>query len=199
MPNPTNRAEAVAQSNLPKLLADTNRQVESLVTMYYPYVLHLAVSILNDVYEAEDAAQETFVAANRALPAYRGDASLKTWLTAIAVNTCKGRLRHRKVRQTLQSTLEMLHLMQSKNPDPEQVTIQVEDDQRIWDAVDMLDEGHRLVVILRYVHELTVPEISTVTGINEGTVYSRLHYARRKLQNLLGVRYPHAEESDETP
>jgi len=167
--------------------------------MYYPYVLHLAVSILNDVYEAEDATQETFVAANRALPAYRGDASLKTWLTAIAVNTCQGRLRHRKVRQTLQSTLEMLHLMQSKNPDPEQVTIQLEDDQRIWDAVDMLDEGHRLVVILRYVHELTVPEISTVTGINEGTVYSRLHYARRKLQNLLGVRYPHAEETDETP
>ncbi len=175
------------------------QDIEALVAVHYPTIRRLAASILDDPHEADDAAQETFIAACRALDAYRGEAELKTWLTAIAVNICRGRLRKRKVRQALQSTLEALHLASASHPTPEKVALQHEADGQIWQAVDDLDEKHRLVVILRYVHELPVPEIARILDTSAGTIYSRLHYARHMLQNRLGNPNPQAEISDESP
>jgi RNA polymerase sigma-70 factor (ECF subfamily) len=59
--------------------------------------------------------------------------------------------------------------------------IRDETQAQLWAAVDDLDEKHRLPVILFYVHELSVPEISVILGVNSGTVHSRLHYARKQL------------------
>jgi RNA polymerase sigma-70 factor (ECF subfamily) len=80
-----------------------NIDIDCLVQEYYPYIRRLALSILNDPHEAEDATQETFIAAHHSLAEYRGHSQVKTWLTAIAVNACRSRLRKRKVRQTLAS------------------------------------------------------------------------------------------------
>jgi len=74
---------------------------EALVEQYYGYIYRLALSILNDPDEAEDAAQETFISAVLNLDRFRGEASLKTWLYSIALNTCRGQLRRRKARQIL--------------------------------------------------------------------------------------------------
>ena len=71
-------------------------------------------------------------------------------------------------------------------------------DQSIWNAVDGLNEKHRLPVILRYVHELTVPEIAHTLHLSQGTVHSRLHYARKELHAQLGHLNPHEKVSDET-
>jgi RNA polymerase sigma-70 factor (ECF subfamily) len=164
---------------------------ERLVREHYPYIRRLALSILDDgspdpAAEAEDAAQETFITAYRALPGFRGGASLKTWLTAIAVNTCRGRLRKRKLRQALHVTLTGLHRSE-RLASPEEAAAQNETHRQLWQAVDSLDEKHRLPVILRYVHQLTVPEIAASLGTNEGTVHSRLHYARKTLLDRLGA------------
>jgi len=160
--------------------------IECLVRDYYPYVRRLALTILDDPHEADDAAQETFIAACRALPAYRGEAKPKTWLTSIAVNTCRGRLRKLKVRWAMAATLEALYSLVGRQPSPEEAAIRLEGDRQLWAAVDALGEKHRLPVILRYAHELTVPEIAEVIGTSQGTVHSRLHYARKKLQARLG-------------
>jgi RNA polymerase sigma-70 factor (ECF subfamily) len=173
--------------------ADAAHAIETLVGEYYAYIRRLALTILDDgspeaVAEADDAAQETFITAQRALAGFRGRASLKTWLTAIAVNTCRARLRKRKLRQTLQSTLRGLHLAQ-RLASPEETAVQNETRRHLWQAVDSLDEKHRLPVILRYVHELTVPEIAASLGTNDGTIHSRLHYARKALLDRLGSGY----------
>jgi RNA polymerase sigma-70 factor (ECF subfamily) len=86
-----------------------------------------------------------------------------------------------------------------KNPpiSPEQTTIQNETDQAIWKAVSGLDEKHRLPVVLHYVHELNVPEIAKILHLSQGTVTSRLHYARKQLHAQLGHLNPHEEMSDE--
>jgi RNA polymerase sigma-70 factor, ECF subfamily len=175
------------------------QDIETLVAAHYPTIRRLAASILDDPHEADDAAQDTFIAACRAMESYRGEANIKTWLTSIAVNVCRGRLRKRKMRQALQSTLEALHLASTSHPTPEKVALQNEADGQIWQAVDDLDEKHRLVVILRYVHELPVPEIARILDTSAGTVYSRLHYARHALQTRLGNPNPQAEISDESP
>lgn len=173
--------------------------VESLVTAYYPYIRRLSFSILADPQEAEDAAQETFITACRAAEGFRGQSNLKTWLTAIAVNLCRGLLRKRRVRQKLQSVLQSLHLASGRPLNPEKETLQNEADRHVWQAVDALEENQRLTVLLHYVQELNAPEIAAVMGTTEGTVYSRLHYARQKLKVLLDNPTSHAEVSDGTP
>ena len=161
--------------------------IESLVSEHYAYVRRLALSILDDPDEAEDAAQEAFIAANRGLSSFRGQAEVKTWLTSIAVNACRGRLRKRKARQVLTTTLQSLHLARSAPATPEALTLQRESDQQLWQAVDALDDKHRLVVILRYVHDLSTVEIAASLGISQGTVHSRLFYARQQMQRWLGI------------
>jgi len=171
--------------------------IEQLVGKYYPYILRLAYSILDDLHDAEDAAQESFVAAHRSIKGFRDEADPKTWLTAIAVNVCRTRLRKRKVRHTLMVTLQSLHLIKPSPPTPEQAAIQNEVDQSIWKAVDTLDEKYRIPVILHYVHELNVPDIALILHLRQGTVHSRLHYARRKLHSQLRHLNPHQEAPDE--
>jgi RNA polymerase sigma-70 factor (ECF subfamily) len=177
---------------------ESSEDIESLLAAYYPYIRRLAASVLDDNAEADDAAQETFLAACRAGAGFRGQSNQKTWLIAIAVNVCRGRLRKRRMRERLQSALEALHLSRGGEPTPERVALQNEAERRIWQAVATLDEKHRLAVILRYVNELTADEIAQALGVSEGTVYSRLHYARQKLRLLLDEANPHAEDDDGT-
>jgi RNA polymerase sigma-70 factor (ECF subfamily) len=161
--------------------------IESLVSAHYPYVRRLALSILDDPDEAEDAAQEAFIAANRALSSFRGQSQVKTWLTSITVNACRSHLRRRKARQALSAALQTLPLSRPAQTSPEAWAVQSESDRQLWNAVDELDDKHRLVVILRYVHELSTAEIAAALDISQGTVHSRLYYARRQLQQWLGV------------
>ena len=173
--------------------------IESLVIAYYPYVRRLTYSILDNPYEADDAAKDTFIAASRSLDSYRGEAEPKTWLTAIAINACRGRLRRHKARQALQTVLEAMHLLSACEPNPEQFALQNEADRLVWQAVNTLDEKHSLVVILRYAHEMPVADIATALGISQGTVHSRLHNARQKLLVLLGSPDLPLEVSDGAP
>jgi RNA polymerase sigma-70 factor (ECF subfamily) len=158
---------------------------EALVEQYYTTIFRLALSILDDPDEAEDATQETLIAAILNLDHYRGESSLKTWLYAIALNTCRGHLRKRKARQTMRKAWQTLQSLVSKSPTPEERAVLTETEALVWQAVDSLAEKQRLPVILRYVHSLTVPEIAHILGISEGTVHSRLHYARRSLHGYL--------------
>jgi len=173
--------------------------LETLVRDHYAYIQRLALTILDDgspdavvnaQAEAEDAAQDTFLAASRALPDFHGTASLKTWLTTIAVNQCRGRLRKRKSRQRLQKLISNLQSALNNRPSsPEDSALESDTRRRLWAAVDSLDEKHRLPVILRYVHELPIPEIAAALGVPEGTVHSRLHHARARLQTRLTEEY----------
>jgi RNA polymerase sigma-70 factor, ECF subfamily len=167
--------------------------IDSLVTAYYGTIRRLAFSILDEAQEAEDAAQETFIAACRSLEGFRGEASPKTWLTGITINICRGRLRKRKSRRVLQSVLQALHLASDLAPGVEQSVLRNEADHLVWQAVDALDEKHRLVVILRYVHDLSTDEIAKVLEVSPGTVHSRLHYARKALLPRLRIE----EEANE--
>ena len=165
--------------------------IETLVHSYYAAVVRLCLSILDDGSaadaqdEAEDAAQETFIAAAKALENFRGEASPKTWLFSIAINTCRGRLRRRKTRRALAQAVEAVQRLFGGIDDPQQHAECAERDRVLWAAVDALDEKHRLVMLLRYVHNLPVSEIAAVLEINEGTVHSRLHYARQQLAGQL--------------
>jgi RNA polymerase sigma-70 factor (ECF subfamily) len=185
------------EDSLPQGTTDQRITIERLVREHYSYINRLALSILDDTHEAEDATQETFIAANRSLDRFRGDSSPRTWLTAITVNACRGRLRKRKARQRLQNTLQVLHLAQSRHSSPEEAAIQQDAHQSLRLAVAGLDDKHRLPILLRYVHQLSVPEIAAALQTSPGTIYSRLHYARRMLIARLDAQNPIMEAPDE--
>ncbi len=179
-------------------------EIDALVHEHYAYLRRLATSLLGDADEADDAVQETFIAAQRTLAHFRGESSPRTWLTRITINVCQSHLRRRRARQMMQQALQALHLIKNQPAAPEETVAQNEADRILWQAVDTLDEKHRLPVILHYVYELSVPEIAETLQIQQGTVHSRLHYAREKLHAVLLAHpltaapfghYPHREEA----
>lgn len=169
--------------------------VEDFVRTHHEAVYRLAFSVLDDPAEADDAAQEALVAALRALPTYRGEAAFSTWLYTITLNVCRGRLRKRKRAERLFETLRAIfHLRAEAQPAPEEAAIHNETLARVRQAVNALDEKHRLPVILRYYHDLPTAEIAHILGLNEGTVHSRLFNARAKLGAALAHLAPSPED-----
>ena len=162
--------------------ADDTPAIEAIIDEYYEYIYRLTISILQDRDAAEDASQDTFIAAFLNLNHYRRGSNMKAWLSTIAVNNCRDRLRKRKRQQANLEEWEFLEAYRHKNFSPEEAAIKSESDSSLWALVNNLGEKHRIPIILRYVHDLPIREIAEILRIREGTVHSRLHYAIRKLQ-----------------
>jgi RNA polymerase sigma-70 factor (ECF subfamily) len=159
--------------------------IEEMITRCYASVYRVAVSILRDPDEAQDAAQETFITAMTKLDQYRVGTNFRAWLYTIAVNTCRGYLRKRHARERLVGLLTPFHALVPSPPNPEQATLHAEAGSELWAAVDQLGEKHRVTIILRMVHGLSIREIAQVLETREKTVYSRLYDAFRKLRQEL--------------
>jgi RNA polymerase sigma-70 factor (ECF subfamily) len=164
--------------------AGDSAAVDDFVQTYQREVYCLALSILDDSHEAEDATQESLLAALRGLDSFHGASSVKTWLFSITVNTCRTRLQRRKRSETLKRILDGI-LQRTPPPSVEESAIQKESEEALWRAVHRLDAKFRIPLVLRYSHDLSVAEISKILQIPEGTVHSRLNTARRKLHAVL--------------
>jgi RNA polymerase sigma-70 factor (ECF subfamily) len=158
--------------------------IESFVETYQQELYRLALSILDDSNEADDATQEALLAALHALDSFHGGSSLKTWLYSITVNICRTRLQRRKRGERLRQILGGILRVQSV-PSVEEHAMENESGEALWRAIHGMDERHRIPIILRYYHDLSVAEIANILQIPEGTVHSRLNTARRQLHNVL--------------
>lgn len=167
-------------------IAGDEAAIEWLVRQYEEGVFRLALSVVGDPAEAREITQETFLAALRSLAKYQERQSFKAWLYTITVNQSRSHLRKRKALDRLRVTLTTVFRIDSqKQALPEESVIQNEQEAILWKALNHLDDRHRIVVVLRYFHELPISEISEILSVNEGTIHSRLHNAREKLRNAL--------------
>lgn len=164
--------------------AGDSTAVEHFVQTYQQDVYRLALSILDDSNEAEDATQESLLAALRALDSFHGDSSLKTWLVSITVNVCRTRLQRQKRSEQLKGILNAI-FQKTSAPTAEEDAIQNESNRALWSAIHRMNEKHRIPIVLRYYHDLSVTEIASILQIPEGTVHSRLNTARRLLHDVL--------------
>jgi len=158
--------------------------IENFVRTYQQDIYRLALSILDDVGEAEDAAQEALLSALRSLDSFHGDSSLRTWLYSITVNACRNRLQRRKTHERLTRILGEILRVRS-TPSVEEDAIRQEANEALWHLIHGMHEKHRIPVVLRYYHDLSISEIAHILQIPEGTVHSRLNHARRQLQAVL--------------
>lgn len=159
--------------------------VEELFRAHEARVYRLALSMLDDAAEADEATQEAFILALDRLNTFRGEASFATWLYAIALNVCRGRLRKRRARERLTQVLHFLLRVEAAPVQPEQQAMSNEADAAVWRAICALDAAHREVIVLRYFHELRQAEIAQVLGVTDRTVRARLHAAQARLRDLL--------------
>lgn len=170
--------------------------IEQLVQGYQLGVFRLALSVLNDPAEANEATQDTFIAVLRSLKSYKETTSFKAWLYTITLNVSRSRLRKRKTQERLQRTLTSIFQVRSQgSPTLEQRAIHNEEDEMLWNALEKLGEKHRIPLVLRYYHDFTISEIAEIMNIKEGTVHSRLSIGREKLRVMLGNSHQvHGEE-----
>jgi RNA polymerase sigma-70 factor, ECF subfamily len=178
--------EALPRRLIADCIAGNEDAIEMLVREYEAGVFRLALSILGDEAEANEVTQETFLSALRALPSYQEKQSLRAWLYTIALNHSRSHLRKRKIIERLRSTLTAIFRVERERQfSPEEAALQNEKEVAIWRSLNQLDERHRIVVVLRYFHELSIAEISEILSLKEGTIHSRLHSAREKLRDTL--------------
>ena len=141
--------------------------------------------------DVDDVAQDIFVQAWRALPRFRSDASFATWLYRIATNMAiKQWHRRKKQGQTAVFEAELPETTRAALADPapgpaEEAALRARD-RDLRAAIDRLPEKQRTVVLLHYFEEQTCEEVALLLGCSVGTVWSRLHYACRKLRDLAG-------------
>jgi RNA polymerase sigma-70 factor (ECF subfamily) len=153
-----------------------------------------AWSILLDRAEAEEAVQEAYVKAFAALPTFRGDAALSTWLTRIVVNEALERKRSagRRLRHLERQGVAFIDayreaLMRGSEPDPspEQQVMRAELARLVETAIGRLPEAFRAAFVLREIEGLSAAETAASLRITEATVRTRVHRARLKLQAAL--------------
>jgi len=171
------------QELLRELRSGTRRAFERLLDRHERRVYNLALRMLGDATEAEDATQDTFVEVHRALPRFRGDARLDTWVHRIAVNTCLQR-RRKRVLPTVELPAE--EPPADGRSDPFQAAARGELRSALATAVDTLPDGQREVVLLHGMQGLTYAEVAVALGCPVGTVKSRLSAAFKRLRGALG-------------
>jgi RNA polymerase sigma-70 factor (ECF subfamily) len=158
---------------------------EELVRRYRNDVFALAYRFVRSREEAWDISQEVFIKAHRGLRKFRGDASFKTWLMRITANQCKDFLKKRRL-----DTLPFNDALENRDAPsgdlgPGRMSEARELGEAIEAAVASLPVKHRTAFVLREFEGLSYEEMAHVMHCSLGTVMSRLHHARKKLQSKL--------------
>ncbi len=167
-----------------RVLAGELTAFELLYKRHSTSVFRTIQTVVRDRSTAEDLLQECFVRAYRNL--HRVDLSvdsLAPWLHRIGLNLSYNKVNRKK---TFLLGLEMVaNILESPRLAPDRLTEQSELKRAVWDAIAKLDDKYRIVVVLYYLEELSLKEISERLNIPKGTVKSRLFYARKSLRHVL--------------
>ncbi len=161
-----------------------------LVERYQRPVYNMAYRMLGNPNDAEDAAQEAFLKAYRALGAYDPGRKFSTWLLSITANHCIDRLRRKKLQVVSLDGLPPWRQLAAETVDPVRNVVRSERGVQIRALLQHLPEEYRLVLVLRYWHDLGYAEIAETTGESVSAVKSRLHRARRRLAELIAESGP---------
>jgi RNA polymerase sigma-70 factor (ECF subfamily) len=164
--------------------------VRTIIRQNNQRLFRLVRAIVRDDSEAEDVVHETYIRAFTGLAKFRGESSLRTWLTRIAINEAYGRLRRRRTTVPWES-IEATHAADAEiipfpsgasQGDPERTMAQHEITQILERAIDALPDPFRVVLVARLIEEMSIGETAALLGLRPQTVKTRLHRARLLLR-----------------
>jgi RNA polymerase sigma-70 factor (ECF subfamily) len=155
-----------------------------LVQRYEQRVRSTVVGMLGTVPEAEEVAQDVFIRFYKNLSQFKGEASLGTYLTRIAINLSLNALQARKKRRNRFSGMEVVEF-NAAIKDNHNAETQLEINDLIEKGLERLDNDQRAIVVLRLIHGYSVKETAAMLDIPMGTVASRLSRAQVRLQEII--------------
>jgi RNA polymerase sigma factor (sigma-70 family) len=160
---------------------DRNAQFE-LYKLYYKNMFNIAYRILNDTMEAEDAMQESFLAAFNKIKTYRGEVSFGAWLKRIVINRSVDMLNGKKIKH---DDIYQVSNIPEGDDNNDEAEIQKHHIKKIKQALQELGEGYRVVFSLYYLEGYDHEEISQILHITTSTSRSQLTRARKKITEYL--------------
>ncbi|NWF99934.1 MAG: RNA polymerase sigma factor [Thermoanaerobaculaceae bacterium] len=193
-------AAAAEALEVERAKAGDEAALEALVRRHEGDTYRLCRRMLGDPEEAMEATQDTFLRVVRALPAFRGEASFRTWVLGIAINVCRTRLTSRAWRDRqrwvslspaeAERSEEVVPEPSDPRPDPERRAWAAELRRALGTALGKLTREHREVLLLHEMTQLDYEELARVLGVRVGTVKSRMARARAALRVALREVWP---------
>jgi len=167
------------------------RAFAEIVELYKDKIFHLAYRMLSNRHEAEDVVQETFLRVYKNLDRYDENQKFSTWIYRIGTNLSIDRLRKRKPSFSLDADLnesegmDGYSLIPSDNRTPESEMLLSETQRIIHQAIDGLPAKYKTIMILRYIQDLSLQEISEILDLPVTTMKTRVHRGREFLRKKL--------------
>lgn len=162
-----------------------------LVELYKDRLYQLAYRMLGNAHEAEDVTQETFLRVYTNLDRYDPNQKFSTWIYRIATNLSIDRIRKHRPKFSLDAEMndrENLNLyatLPDKERTPEEQVIAGELQQKVQEAISSLSPSYRTIMILRYIEDLSLQEISEILQLPVTTIKTRIHRGREALRKKL--------------
>ncbi len=164
-----------------------------LMRRYSRKILTMILQMVRNEADAYDLSQISFLKIYRAIPFFRNNCKLFTWMYPIAANTARDFIRARDRRRRNEGPslddkdrlVEIVKFITSSSANPYEALVNVETQQLLQAAVDELSDNHREVIVLRYYIQMEYREISELLNVQEGTIRSRVHYAHEELRKIL--------------
>src|SRR3954468_10975942 len=176
--------DAIVKKRIKQVIKGDQDAFGEIVEIYKNSIFQLCFRMLGNRHEAEDIAQEAFIRAYVNIKSFNQDLKFSTWLFRIATNLCIDRLRKKKPDYYLDAEvagtegLDMYSQIPSEGKLPEEELENLELKERIQLEIQKLPEKYRAAIVLKYVDELSLKEISEILHLPVGTVKTRIHRGR---------------------
>jgi RNA polymerase sigma-70 factor (ECF subfamily) len=165
---------------------------DKVVQIYWPRIFRFVLASVRDRDAAESLTQDCFWRAYRSRNRFRGESSVKTWLTHIAVNLVRDFSRNRRIqfwRKTMSSSVDtgtISEFVAKSEISPERHAVVKQQLEAVWTASEALTQRQRTVFLLRFVEDMDLLEIAAATGLTEGSVKVHLFRAVHAVRKRMG-------------
>jgi RNA polymerase sigma-70 factor (ECF subfamily) len=176
-----------------RMQADDLDAFEAFFARHRGLIERTAYALVGDRQAAEEVLQDTFLRAYRHRASLRTDVSPVPWLYRVALNLCYSRLARRRLAE--EPIGETTAELRDRTPEPADLVEREELRRSVRRGVAALPEKHQLVIVLYYLHGLSLQETAATLGIRLGTTKSRIHYALHALRDHLGSERPPARRA----
>ncbi|WP_174735111.1 RNA polymerase sigma factor SigW [Mesobacillus harenae] len=183
--------ETIVKKRIKEVLKGDQNAFGEVVELYKDKVFQLCYRMLGNRHEAEDIAQEAFLRAYMNIHSFNLNLKFSTWIYRIATNLCIDRIRKKKPDYFLDAEvpgtegLNMYSQVASDTALPEDELESLELQDAVQKEISKLPEKYRSVIVLKYIEELPLKEISEILNLPLGTVKTRIHRGREALKNQL--------------
>lgn len=164
--------------------------IDAVLRAHYPFIRGMTLRLMGAKADTDDLQQTILIKIAHALPTFRGDASLHTWITTICVNVCRDSLRRTRTRRAVfdEHTEVGALLGPVEHGTPEHAAVTRERLGGVLAALDQLSVEHRLAFVLKHVYGHSVDEIAQITDSARSTTRMRLYYARKAFTRAMAAR-----------